>query len=314
MDSPRAIGALLALVMALSPRGVAAAQEAEDPRLTEARERIARGEALFERGDHDASLAEFERAHALLEGHPLRYLALYNIGQCHEQLFRYDEAMGFYARYLAEGGDDAEDAAEVRARIELLDGLLGGLRIDSDVEGAEIWIDDRRVGRAPARIRVPGGSHVVELRAPGHLPARRPVQVRAREEQRLEIDLEVVPEPYEGLGPGLFLTSAGLAVAAGIVGAAFGARALSARSDVDERLDDPALRLSVTQDDRDEIRRLSITADAMFGAALVFATGAVILAFLTDWGSEEAPPAEAALSWRAHASREGAALTLLGRY
>ena len=118
----------------VAPPEEAPAPTASDTALAEARERIGTGEQLFEMGNFNAALAEFERAGTLLEGHPMHYLVLYNIGQCYEQLFQYGRAMSYYQRYLDEGGADAEDAGEVRGKIQVLRSLLGTITVTVNTE------------------------------------------------------------------------------------------------------------------------------------------------------------------------------------
>ena len=89
---------------------VLTAPDVDGPRLGEARAHIARGESLFNGGNYEGALVEFQRAHALLDGHPVRYQTLYNIGLCHERLLQYTAAIASYERYLREGGSAASDA------------------------------------------------------------------------------------------------------------------------------------------------------------------------------------------------------------
>lgn len=293
----RALGACLALCLSLSlavaglPRSGLAQARSEGA--TEARTHVQQGEALFERENFDAALAEFERAYQLLEGHPQRYFVLFNIGQCHERLFRYDRALAYYQRYLDEGGPQAEDRATVEATMRALEGLLATLEIRVNVPRAQVWIDDREVGTAPGTIRVPGGRHTVELRAPGYLPSRQEIQVASRATERVSVTLERAGG-VGGVSPGFFLGSAGIAVVAAGLGIGFGVAALGARSDALDRLDDPVLRYQVGQGDRDDIDRLALTADIFFGVAALFGVGATVLLFLTDWGGHEDAPAEPA--------------------
>lgn len=266
---------LLPIAMAFA--APAAAQDVPEDALRH----FEQGEALLERGNYEGALAEYESAYGLMEGHPRRYFLLFNIGQAYERTFRYDRALEYYRRYLDEGGPEADDRAAVEARIEALEGLLGTLNIEVNVPSAEVWVDGHRVGTAPGSFRVPGGPHVVELRAESFEPDRREVQVSARSEQELRFELD---ERFYGVHPAFFWsTLGGAAVVAGI-GAVFGVQALNARADIDDRLADPRQRHGVVRSELDEVSTLALTADVFFAAAGVLAVGAGVLFFVTDFG------------------------------
>jgi tetratricopeptide (TPR) repeat protein len=279
----------------------ASAQEtpAGEAHVEEARARVARGEALFERGDYDAALTEFEAAYERIGEHPNRYLILYNIGQCQERRFRYDLALEYYRRYLAEGGSSAEDSSAVTESIAELESLLATVRIGVNAPNATVLVDEREVGTAPGVVRIPAGLHVVEVRAPGYVPARAEVQIAAGAEEQISLTLEQLSEEYEGLSPVFFFAIGGVSVAALATGVILGLVAVSDRNDVEARLDDPILRWQVEQGEIDSISTMSLTADIFFGTAALFAVGAVVVALLTDWSGDEEDDQEgvAARGW-----------------
>ncbi len=310
------VTATMLLAVALAPRLVHAQDEA---RLQETRERIARGEQLYSSGDFDGALAEFQRAHDLLRGHPLQYLAVYNIGRCHERLFRYDQAMHYYRRYLAEAGPNAEDRGEVQAKIELLEGLLGTIRLSVNVPTYQVWVDERNVGENVPSVMVPGGNHVVEIRSEGYASARQQVQVPSRTEQTLTFQLEPLGEEFRGLNQAYFWSSLGLSLVTAGVGMIFGIMAMNENERLTDLVNEPVDGWSVTQDDLDVITRWALTADVLYGVAGLFAIGAIVFAFITDWGRDETPATGA----QARSSRfrfmvsgtpDGAGLTLGGQF
>ena len=283
------VGLILALAAVLA---AAAAHAQEDPRVAEARERARGAERLFDQGDFGAALAEFQRIHELLDGHPYQVVYLYNIGRAHERLFQYDRALDAYRRYLQHGGPDADRADEVRAKLELLEGLLGTVRLAvRGPDAYEVWVDDQRVGADLDRVRVPAGSHVVEIRATGWVPAREQITVAARTEREATYELERL-SVAAGISPVFFWGSVGFAVVSVAVGATLGVMALGERSQVDELNDDSMGRFELHADAerrRSKIQDLALAADIAFGAAVLFAAGAVLLAFGTDFGGEETP-------------------------
>jgi hypothetical protein len=267
----------------------------------EARARQGAGEVAFTEGNYDSALVEFQRVYELLEGNPDRYLALYNIGQCAERMFRYGEAIVYYERYLSEGGPEAEDRATVEATIHTLEAMLGTIAVTANVAAGEIWIDAQDIGPFDAEhqeFRVPSGRHTIELRADGYVPAQADVQVLARASAATSLELHELSD-YEGIEPWPFWTSAGLAVAAAGVGAIFGGMALGqhdgavARCNGDIRCANAGVDAWMMNNDElvQSIQTNTLVADVMFGTAGLFAVIAVVLAFLTDW---DGPSARAA--------------------
>lgn len=250
------------------------AQEAASP----ADVRIAQGEALFAAGNYDASLAEFEQAYQLLESTPYRYILLWNIGQCHERLFRYDRALEYYRRYLDEGGPEAEDRGTVEATMRALDGLLGTVHLETNVEGAEVWVDDVLVGTAPADIRVTGGRHTIELRAPEYLAGRREIQIAARGNLSESIVLEVITDSR--IEPTWAVLSGAIAVAAAGVGIGFWVFAQDQWNGT--------RGIDLGDGARERIAQSQLTGDLLMGTAGLFAVTAVVLGFFTRWEGDGA--------------------------
>lgn len=273
---------------------------AEDVALTEAMARFEAAAALFDRGDHSGALAEFERIYALLEGHPRRYFVLYNIGQCEEQLFRYDLALDAYHRYLQEGGAADPDHGTVEATLRTLEGLLGTVRVtlasaEPDLV-AEVWALDRQVGVAPGEIRMPGGEHALEVRAPGYEAVRRTVTVTARSSVDLELTLPRLSDVH-GLSPAYFAVGVGATVAAVIVGAVLGGLALATRSDADRCLADESCAFQLDVDAQGSaIRELATGADVSFGVAGALGITSILLALFTDFGGHGASDAAASVT------------------
>lgn len=258
--------------------GLAAAQS----NVEEARERVARGEALLERADYDAALAEFERAYEVLGEHPHRSLILFNIGRAHERMRRYDLAMRYFQRYLDETGFDAEDRGAVEATLRTLRGFLGELVVETNVPAA-IWVDGRHVGDAPGRIWIPGGRHTVDVRAEGHTDAREEVQLAPQTEAHLDLQLEALAQSYEGVRPVFFRSFVAAAAAFAVAGAAMGGRALRLRSTYRDQLADPVEGLRVGRVHEDEIQRFAVLTDVFLAAAAATGITALVLGFMTDW-------------------------------
>jgi hypothetical protein len=260
----------------------------DTPAIIEAREHQRRGRGLIAAGNYNGALAEFERVYALLEGHPRRYTALSNIGRCYQGLAQYDRAMEYYQRYLREGGDAAEDRAQVEAAITALDDLLGTLAVTVTVARAEVWSDGRLIGAAPGAIRLPGGRHSVEIRAPGFSPSRREIEIAAH--QRLELRFALEPLGRR-LSPRWFWMGLAATGLSAVGGAAFGVAAVAARRDVDARLASPELsiRFTVSDEDTARIQAFARDADIFFAVTGALAVGTVVTLFLTDFHSTTEP-------------------------
>lgn len=261
----------------------------DDAQFAEAKKYFERGVQFFEAENYDGALAEFERAYTHMQGHPKRFFVLDNIGQCHERQFRYDRALEYYRRYLKEGGEAAEDRAVVLATIRTLEGLLATLTIQSNVP-AEVWVDDRFMGNAPGDVLVPGGLHVVELRAVGYEAAKKEINIAARERQTHAFTLNELSQ-YEGLSPVYFYGGVVLSAASLAAGSYFGLKALSEDQAAHDRIEEDG-EFAVSSEDQDRVKQLALTADICFASAAVFGVGTTLLYFMTDWGdsTDERPP------------------------
>lgn len=257
-------------------------EASSDPALTpeyaEALERFATARQRADAGDCSFAVAEFEEIYRLLEGHPRRANVFYNMGVCYETLFRYDQAITAYERYIEEAAPEAQELAEVQAQLRALARLLGTIVVASNVP-ATMWVGDREVGMAPGPLRVPAGQHTVELRAVGYEPARQSVTVAAGREEALTFELAELSD-YEGVSPTWVWVSAGATLAAAIGGGVAGVIALSRKSDVD----DVPIRVD---EHRDEVRTPALAADILFGVAGAFAVATVILATTADWRGDD---------------------------
>ena len=285
-----------------------------DQRLEEAMARIKAAEGLFDSENYDAALAEFNEVKALLEGHPRQYRVLYNIGKCEEKLFRYNDAMSNYRLYLSQGGKDAEDASEVQAKISVLEGLLGTLRISSNVSDYEVWVDERMVGRSATEILVPSGSHVVELRKDGYQAAQQEVQLPARTTKELTFELNEIKE-YKGMTPAVSIIFSVLSVGSLALGTIMAFRAKAKNDEAETLLMSGGEAALMAEDLRPKIKDLALIADIGLAAGLVFGAVAIITGLRTNWGGKgDDAKAEARLKLSPVASRHELGLMLGGSF
>ncbi len=291
----------------------ASEEETEDPQSREALERFEDAERIFEQGDYRGALAEFQRIYELLEGHPNRYFVLFNLGRAYEELHRYDRAIEMYRRYLREGGAEADGRADVEASLRALERLLGTVEIAIEgPERAEVWLGEWQVGEAPGRISVPGGQHVIEIRAEGFEPQRREIEVAARQEVRIEVAMARLSD-FRGITPAVFTTTSVLAVASLGVAIGLSAHSLALHNDAEGC----ATRVSCVLDPQArqrEIRDVALAADVSYGIAGVFAVTSVVLVFLTDWEGRPAPSDEASVSVLPGFGRDFGGVQVSGRF
>ena len=260
----------------------------DDAPLVEAKERVARASDLFEHEDYAAALAEFERVLELLGAHPSRAAVLHNIGQCHERMFEYDQALRFYHSYIEESGPDAPEREGVKATIRTLEGLLATLQVSADFPATEVWIDGRRVGTAPLQLRVPGGRHVIEGRAEGRTSAWREVLIAAGTARKINFTMAALPKARR-VPKSLFWTAAALSGATLATGITLGAVTMRQRADLRSRLRDDDTRFSVDESDKRALARRAHATDALFISAGVLSVSTVILYYFTDFAPVQSP-------------------------
>ena len=263
--------------------GAAPEAGAEDPKRVEARKHFRQGVAFAAAGNCSAAIVEFEAAYALVP----RSNALYNIAQCQERLFRYDLAIASYERYLAEAPADAPDRSAVEAALRTLGNLLGTVHVRCNVE-AEVWVNDRLIGRAPGDVFIPAGGHALELRAEGYIPARAEVRLVGGQKLTLELTLAKAQTTVQvtettGLPPTLFWIGVGASATSAAVGTVFALRVSSLRDEaVELHPFDPG-----RVDKRGETEDAELLADVFFGTAGVLAVATTVVAFVTDWDGAE---------------------------
>src|SRR5882672_863626 len=89
---------------------------------------------------------------------------------------------------LASEGAESSDSSKISSS-SAPDGV-GTVTISSDPDGAEIFIDDKFLGNAPATLKLPPGSHAVLLKFPGHADWRRILEVLKSSKVSLKANLE----------------------------------------------------------------------------------------------------------------------------
>ncbi len=185
---------------------------------------------------------------------------------------------------------------------------VGGLRVEANVPGAEVWVDGALMGAAPYRGEMAEGEHEIRVAAPGYADHVQTISVATGDERIVTVTLA---EPG-GTHPAWFWSMVGLTGAAAVATAALGAVVLV-------KDDDYANDQGRTVEMQDEGKRLVIATDVSLGIAVASAIAATVLAFTTAWGGdEEARPAASTprvdVAGSIGAADGGAAVFLIGRF
>jgi tetratricopeptide (TPR) repeat protein len=177
--------------------------------VAQARQHFARGVELYRSGAYDAALAAFTRAFELAP----TYRILYNMAQVQAQRQDYVQALELFGRYLREGAAAPAEAripdarvAEVEAEMTELKRRVAELRIETNVEGGVLVVNESRVAELPLRapLLLNAGIHRVRVEKAGHIPVTRIVTVAGGdasvvsfelERESFPIDLNALPPP-----------------------------------------------------------------------------------------------------------------------
>jgi len=235
------VSAQMCLALLASVPSWASGAPAEAP-AREAATHFERGVKLYEEQDWRAALIEFERAYAISP----HYRVLYDIAQCRYQLRDYVGALGAFQKYLTEGRSEAPEALREQAKsaIDDLRGRVARVRVTTDVDGAEVLVDDTSVGTTPlsSPLLMSAGRRKIAATKAGRVSAVRVIDVAG--EDSVDVALRLAPLPTNDsrtvagkstqgrpLAPAIVAFSVA-AVGAG-VGTVFGILAVENKRDLD---------------------------------------------------------------------------------
>jgi len=153
---------------------LAASARAQEPgpspdKKAQARAKLVEGDRLLKLGEFQQALTAFKDAYDLYPSPKIRY----NFGLAYEGMGRNADALEAFDAFLVQATDASPDTRDraVAARNTLLS-RVGTLRVVADVEGAEIIVDGRDMGKtAPAReLRLDPGPHLLLVDRGGGTP------------------------------------------------------------------------------------------------------------------------------------------------
>ena len=264
----------------------------------EASSRFRRGVELFQEGAYRAALVEFEKAFEIAPD----YRLLYNIGQTKLQLQDYLGATQSYENYLTEGGQEVPTARrdDVEKQLEALRERVGRIAVSANKEGAEVYVDDLRVGVTPlsGTVSVNVGQHRVYGKARDGATDTEVIDVAGGElkEVRLELTTPEVAviiggqaeeKPMSPMKKGAIGAWAG-AGAAGIAALVVGIMAKGKADDLDKANEKVGVKQSEVTDLRDSADTLAFTADAFGGLAILAGITGAVLWFMDSTDEEKA--------------------------
>ena len=247
----RFVGAALVLQALSTPLTAAADDGAAHAKVHDAADHFERGVTLYEEHDFRAALIEFERAYSIAP----HYAVLYNVGQCRYQLEDYAGSLAAFEKYLATGGTQgpADQRRRVEATVDDLRKRVARVLVTTDVDGAEISVDDVVVGTTPlaSPLVVSEGRRKIGASKAGYATASRTVDVAGSDSTEAKLYLEpttppvapprplpatwvVVPPAHaasRSVAP--ILAMFGLAAGGIGVGAVFGVLAVGNKNDLD---------------------------------------------------------------------------------
>lgn len=297
---------MLVALLAASPSAAAAQGRTEN---AEARVYFEEGNRLFEQANRARAAQRTELLQRSLEAYvdSLRIVrsrnALFNAAIVLGELGRSAEAFNYFSEYLAIEGLSEADRENAAARRDALRSDVAVLQVDSEPEGALLWVDRKDLaprGVTPIELALPPGEHRAFVEKDGFEPVERtqtmvrgvttvlslallPVAIEPVEPAPVP---EPLPEPVKAASRPR-LRNAAIGTAASTLAAAGVALGLSlhARSLRDD-YNQAAAQYGLTGDDTDyqraqsladQTKRFNTAADVLWGTTIGLGISALVL-------------------------------------
>ncbi len=88
--------------------------------------------------------------------------------------------------------DNGEPSEPLKTSFPSIADAVGTVSVSSEPDGAEIFVDDKFLGNAPATLKLPAGPHSILLKFPGHADWRRTLEVLKSSKTSLKATLEPI--------------------------------------------------------------------------------------------------------------------------
>jgi|HubBroStandDraft_4_1064222.scaffolds.fasta_scaffold74791_2 hypothetical protein len=276
------MAAVVAIALACAPTGALAQQPAPpaappqagttDDAVAQASAHFARGVKLYEEDDFRAAVIEFNRAYELAPN----WAVLYDLGQAHYQLREYPSALRSLEKYLEQGGDGiaADRRAQVEREIGELRGRVARVTAVSNVEGADVALDDAPLGKTPVRepVVVGEGRHRLTISKAGYVATTRLMDIAGGDQVTIRLDLTPeTPVPVlvrESPSYTPAIVSGAVGVAGIAVGTVFGVLAVSDKSSLSSECSAAKICPATARGDIDGLSRNGAVSTVGFGVGV----------------------------------------------
>lgn len=145
--------------------------------------------ALYARGQWDGARTSFNAAFEA--SHNPR--VLFNVAVCEKNMGHYARAIDIYKRELAEGRGqlDAQEEADVKGQIAGLEAFVASVTIDVSEAGADVFIDEAKVGTSPlpGPVSVSIGERHIRVSKAGFADSRDTVDLKAGAQGKVTIKM-----------------------------------------------------------------------------------------------------------------------------
>ncbi|MEP7123051.1 MAG: PEGA domain-containing protein [Byssovorax sp.] len=125
------------------------------------------GKILYQDGDHKNALVKFQHAYELSTDARLQW----NIAACEKNLRHYTRVLAALEKYQKEGGavlteQDKQDAVDLTATVRT---LVSSLQVTVNEPGAEVFVDDEKIGTTPlpGPVMIDVGNRKIRVSKPG---------------------------------------------------------------------------------------------------------------------------------------------------
>ena len=163
------------------------------------KQHMAAGQKLVEDENWSGARAEFEAAYAALP----RAQALLEVAACERAALRYPQAIAALEKALAAHAAELSvpERQRARAAIEAMRGQLGHVEVTLSPAGATLRIDGEDQPAGARKIALGPGTHRLEARLAGHLPAAETISLESGSTARATLTLKPESGP-EHADPG----------------------------------------------------------------------------------------------------------------
>lgn len=145
--------------------------------------------ALYQHSQWDGARTSFNAAYEASKNPRV----LFNVAVCEKNLGRYARAIDVFKKELADGKGQLtpEEEAEVKVQIQGLEQFVAQLTIDVNESGAEIYVDESKVGTSPlpGPVSVQLGERHVRATKVGFAEARENIELRGGASGRVVLKL-----------------------------------------------------------------------------------------------------------------------------